>query len=195
MASERYHNGKRPHCGHEERTTSHHVAPRRTLCLSARAWPLLSLGAPRAFAVLRVFALFFLLPNSSTSSSSLSQAFRSLGSCRSNSPPPLPSSAALCCFSSSIALFMSGDGCLHCMQYMAPPSFLLEHSEQVQGPMLIFSPSRQSSRGLLLPSGFRAPQDMQVCLFLKFTVLQLGLGHCQSLGSYVFGLNKHIMVT
>ena len=41
MASERYHNGKRPHCGHEERTTSHHVAPRRTLCLSARAWPLL----------------------------------------------------------------------------------------------------------------------------------------------------------
>jgi hypothetical protein len=23
------------------RTTSHHVAPRRTLCLSARAWPLL----------------------------------------------------------------------------------------------------------------------------------------------------------
>ena len=27
MASERYHNGKRPHCGHEERTTSHHVAP------------------------------------------------------------------------------------------------------------------------------------------------------------------------
>ena len=41
MASERYHNGKRPHCGHEELTTSHHVAPRRTLCLSARAWPLL----------------------------------------------------------------------------------------------------------------------------------------------------------
>ena len=121
---------------------------RAALCLSARAWPLLSLGAPRAFAVLRVFALFFLLPNSSTSSSSLSQAFRSLGSCRSNSPPPLPSSAALCCFSSSIALFMSGDGCLHCMQYMVPPSFLLEHSEQVQGPMLIFSPSSQSSRGL-----------------------------------------------
>ena len=93
-----------------------------------------------------------------------------------------------------MARFMSGDGILHCMQYIAPPSFLVPHASHVQGPVLVFSPSRQSSKGLFAPSGFRAPQEMHVSLFLKFTVLQLGLGHCQSFGSYVFGLKRHIIL-
>mmetsp|Transcript_106593 Transcript_106593/g.270700 ORF Transcript_106593/g.270700 Transcript_106593/m.270700 type:complete len:246 (-) Transcript_106593:117-854(-) len=126
---------------------------------------------------------FFLRPKSSNSSPSLSHCTLSFGSWRSNSPPPRPSSAARCFLSSSINLAMSSEGFLHWMQLNAPASFLILQISHSHGPCWNFSPSRQSSSGLAPPSGLRAPHEMQVMRFLKFTVRQLGFGHCQSFGS------------